>query len=168
MGADLFEGLPGQFLLRSGGGRAAFDGPAAPALVDLRVSGARSGGGGAGLPWEDLAVPWTARVENFDDPYVSKVKENLTSVRGLGWRGWVASSAIALEKIGSKEKAAKTMQAAVHAGPARGYADTGEWKQALEHARKPLAQAPDALKRKKPDAMVAALEAGRATAQERA
>ena len=38
-------------------------------------------------------------------------------------------------------------------------------KQALEHARKALVQAPDALNRQSLEAMVAALEAGRPIAQ---
>ena len=49
----------------------------------------------------------------------------------------------------------------VHVGLARGYAANGDPKQALEHARKALAQAPDALNRQSLEAMIAALEAGR-------
>jgi hypothetical protein len=41
----------------------------------------------------------------------------------------------------------------------------GDAKQALEHARKALAQAPDALNRQSLEAMVTALEAGRPIAQ---
>jgi hypothetical protein len=53
----------------------------------------------------------------------------------------------------------------VHVGLARGYAANGEPKLALEHARKALIQAPDALNRKSLEDMVAALEAGRSIAQ---
>jgi Flp pilus assembly protein TadD len=49
----------------------------------------------------------------------------------------------------------------VHVGLARGYAANGDPKQALEHARRAAAQAPDALNRKNLEAMVAALEAGK-------
>ncbi len=49
----------------------------------------------------------------------------------------------------------------VHVGLARGYAANGDLKQALEHARKALAQAPDPVNRKSLEEMVAALEAGR-------
>jgi Protein of unknown function (DUF2911) len=52
----------------------------------------------------------------------------------------------------------------VHVGLARGYAANGDPKQALEHARKAAAQAPDALNRKNLEAMVAALEAGKPVA----
>jgi hypothetical protein len=48
----------------------------------------------------------------------------------------------------------------VHVGLARGFAANNDPKQALEHARKALAQAPDPLNRKALEAMVAALEAG--------
>jgi hypothetical protein len=199
----------------------------------------------AELQWEDLAVPWTIKVENINDLYISKLKENLTNVQGFGWRGWVAASqfcvagnthleqalewaeiavskpyigeanfttlsnkAQVLEKLGRKEEAKGAMQTAVrnrsatamdlhqygrrllaekkdgealeifrlnserngdewpvHVGLARGYAANGDAKQALEHARKALAQAPDALNRQSLEAMVAALEAGRPIAQ---
>jgi hypothetical protein len=195
----------------------------------------------AELQWEDLAVPWTIKVEGIDDLYISKLKENLTNVQGFGWRGWVAASqfcvagnthleqalewaeiavskqfigeanfttlsnrAQVLEKLGRKEEAEKAMQLAVrhssatpsdlhqygrrllaekkdrealetfrlnferngdrwpvNVGLARGYAANGDPKQALEHARKALTQAPDDLNRKSLEAMIAALEAGR-------
>ena len=46
----------------------------------------------AELQWEELAVPWTIKVEDIDSLYISKIKENLTNVQGFGWRGWVAAS----------------------------------------------------------------------------
>lgn len=199
----------------------------------------------AELQWEDIAVPWTIKVENINDLYISKLKENLTNVQGFNWRGWVAASqfcvaqnthleqalewaeiavskqfigeanfttlankAQVLEKLGRKEEAVKTMEAAVHhrsatpldlhqygrrllaekkdrealeifrlnyerngeqwpvhVGLARGYAANCDPKQALEHARKALVQAPDAVNRQSLEAMVAALEAGRPIAQ---
>ena len=197
------------------------------------------------LQWEELAVPWTIKVENIHDLYISQLKENLTNVQGFGWRGWVAASqfcvtenthleqalewaeiavskpfigeanfttlgnkAQVLAKLGRKEEAKAAMQLAVHhpsatpldlhqygrrllaekkdkealeifllnqerngdqwpvhVGLARGYAANGDPKQALEHARKAAAQAPDALNRKNLEAMVAALEAGKPIAQ---
>ena len=199
----------------------------------------------AELQWEELAVPWTIKVENINDLYISKLKENLTNVQGFGWRGWVAASqfcvaqntyleqglewaeiavskpfvgernfttrsnkAMVLDKLGRRDEAKAAMQLAVHhrsatpldlhqygrrllaekngqealaifrlnfelngeqwpvhVGLARGYAATGDPKQALEHARKALAQAPDALNRQSLEAMVAALEAGQPIAQ---
>lgn len=199
----------------------------------------------AELQWEELAIPWTIKVENIDDLYISKLKENLTNMQGFGWRGWVAASqycvtanthleqglewaeiavskpnigeanfttlsnkAQVLEKMGRKAEADQAMQLAVrhrsatpadlhqygrrlmaekrdkeameifqlnyerngdqwptHVGLARGYSANGDLKQALEHARKALAQAPDSLNRQSLEAMVAALEAGRPVAQ---
>jgi hypothetical protein len=199
----------------------------------------------AELQWEELAVPWTIKVENINDLYISKMQENLSNVPGFGWRGWVAASqfcvannthleqalewaeiavskqfigeanfttltnkAIVLDKLGRKDEAEKTMQMAIHhrsaspldlhqygrklisekkekqaleifqlnyqvngdtwpthVGLARGYAATGDAKQALEHAKKALTQAPDDLNRQSLTAMVAALEAGKPIAQ---
>jgi tetratricopeptide (TPR) repeat protein len=199
----------------------------------------------AELQWEDLAVPWTIKVENIDEIYFSKIQENLTNVQGFGWRGWVAASqfcvaenmhleqalewaeiavskqfigeanfttlnnkALVLDKLNRKDEAAATMQLAihhpsatpldlhfygrrllaekknqeamavfqlnfqrhgetwpVHVGLARGYAATGDSKQALEHARKALVQAPDAVNKKGLEDMVAALEAGKPIAE---
>jgi hypothetical protein len=199
----------------------------------------------AELQWEELAVPWTIKVEDINDLYLSKIKENLSNVQGFGWRGWVAASqflaannthldqalewaeiavskqfigesnfttlsnkAAVLDKMGRKDEAAKLMEAAVHhrsatpldihqfgrrlisekkekealeifqlnyqingdtwpthVGLARGYAATGDPKQALEHARKALPQAPDDLNKKSLTAMIVALEAGQPIAQ---
>ena len=199
----------------------------------------------AALQWEELAVPWTVRVENINDLYIAKIKENLTNVQGFGWRGWVAASqfcvgqnthldqalewaeiavskpsigeanfatlsnkAMVLAKLGRKDEAAAVMQTAVHhrsaspldihqygrsllvekknkeameifkfnserngeewpvhVGLAHGYAANGDPKQALEHARKALTQAPDSLNRQSLQAMIADLEAGKPIAQ---
>jgi Protein of unknown function (DUF2911) len=199
----------------------------------------------AELQWEDLSVPWSIKVENINDLYISKIKENLTNVPGFGWRGWVAASqfcvaqnthldqalewaeiavskpfigeanyttlsnkAAVLDKMGRKDDAAAAMKLAInhrsatpldlhqygrlllaqkhekqalevfqmnferngdqwptHVGLARGYAANGDAKQALEHAKKALTQAPDELNKKSLEAMVAALEAGKPIAQ---
>jgi hypothetical protein len=199
----------------------------------------------AELQWEEIAVPWTIKVENLNDLYISKIKDNLTNVQGFGWRGWVAASqfcvsqnthldqalewaeiavskpfigeanfatlsnkAAVLEKLGRKPDAEATMQLAihhrsaspldlhqygrklltekkekeamevfrlnferngdtwpVHVGLARGYAATGDNKQALEHAKKALTQAPDTINKQNLESMVAALESGKPIAQ---
>jgi len=197
------------------------------------------------LQWEELAIPWTIKVDNINDIYVAKIKENLTNVQGFGWRGWVAASqfcvaqnthldqalewaeiavskpnigeanfttlsnkALVLDKLGRKQEADTAMQLAihdrsataldihqygrtlitakknkealtifqlnaerngdqwpVHVGLARGFSANGDLKQALEHARKALTQAPDALNRQGLEAMVKDLEAGKPVAQ---
>jgi len=199
----------------------------------------------AELQWEELAVPWTIKVDNINDLYILKIKENLTNMQGFGWRGWVAASqfcvannthldqalewaeiavskpligeanfttlsnkAMVLDKLGRNDQASAAMDLAihhqsatpfdlhqygrrllsekkngealkvfrlnferngdqwpVHVGLARGYAANGDSKQALEHARKALSQAPDELNRKNLEAMVAALEAGQPVVQ---
>ena len=48
----------------------------------------------------------------------------------------------------------------VHVGLARGYSGVGDTKQALEHAKKALPQAPDELNRKSLEGMVKALSEG--------
>jgi tetratricopeptide (TPR) repeat protein len=48
----------------------------------------------------------------------------------------------------------------VHVGLARGYAAKGDTKQALEHAKKAVEQAPDPLNKQSLEAMVKALESG--------
>ena len=53
----------------------------------------------------------------------------------------------------------------VHVGLARGYAANGDAKQALEHAKKALTQAPDPLNKKGLETMIQDLEAGKAIAQ---
>jgi len=199
----------------------------------------------AEMQWEDLAVAWNIKVENINDLYISKIKENLTNVQGFGWRGWVAASqfclaanthleqalewaeiavskqfigeanfttlsnkAAVLDKLGRTQDAAATMLLAVkhrsaspldlhqygrrlisekknkealeifqlnferngdqwpvHVGLARGYAANGDTKQALEHARKALTQAPDDINKKGLEAMITELEAGRPIVQ---
>ena len=52
-----------------------------------------------------------------------------------------------------------------HVGLARGYAANGDPKQALEHAKKALPQAPDDLNKKSLEAMIVALEKGEAIVQ---
>ncbi|MEO8593691.1 MAG: DUF2911 domain-containing protein [Candidatus Solibacter sp.] len=199
----------------------------------------------AELQWEELAVPWSIKVDDITSLHISKIKENLTNMQGFGWRGWVeasqylvgtgthldqalewaeiavskpqigqanfttlANKAMVLDKMGRKDDAAKTMQLAVadpsagpldlhqygrrliaekkpkealevfqlnakrngdawpiHVGLARGYAAIGDNKQALEHAKKALTQAPDDLNRNSLKAMVETLESGKSLVQ---
>jgi tetratricopeptide (TPR) repeat protein len=192
------------------------------------------------LQWEDLAVPWNIKVANIDDVYVSRLREELTSVPGFSYEGYVAAAqyclksgkhldqalqwadaaislpfvgqenfdtlslkAAILSKMGREDEATPIMHAAlhsptatamgihqygrqllaakkvaeamqvfqynaerngdawpVHVGLARGYAAMGDTKQALEHAKKALPQAPDDANRKSLEAMIDALSKG--------
>src|SRR5205085_815465 len=67
----------------------------------------------AELQWEDLAVPWSIKVENINDLYISKMKENLTNVQGFGWRGWVAASQFCVAQNTHLEQALEWAEIAV-------------------------------------------------------
>jgi tetratricopeptide (TPR) repeat protein len=181
----------------------------------------------AELQWEDLAVPFTVKVDSVDDIYMTRIRHELTSVPGFSYQGYVAAvqyclqtgknldqalvwadaaikqpfigqanfntlttKAMVLRKLGRDDEAKKVVDAALrlpgttpleihqygrqllndkknqeamevfklnaerngdtwptHVGLARGYAALGDKPQALEHAKKALAQAPDDLNR---------------------
>jgi tetratricopeptide (TPR) repeat protein len=194
----------------------------------------------AELQWEELAVPWTIRVGNVVDIYISRLRQELTSVPGFNWQGFqsaaqycvqenthleqglkwaedsitkpfvgeanfttLSTKAEILAKLGRNQEANSIMETAiklpsatalaihqygrqllaakkvdeafavfqynasrykdewpVHVGLARGYAAKGDTKQALEHAKKAVEQAPDPLNKQSLEAMVKALESG--------
>jgi predicted Zn-dependent protease len=194
----------------------------------------------AELQWEELAVPWTIRVANVNDIYVSRLRQELTSVSGFSWQGFqsaaqyclqentnleqglkwaddsiskpfigeanfttLSTKAQILSKLGRDSEAKPIMETAIklpsatplaihqygrqllaakkvdeamtvfeynasrngdqwpiHVGLARAYAAKGDTKQALEHAKKALTQAPDPLNKQSLEAMVKALESG--------
>jgi Protein of unknown function (DUF2911) len=197
------------------------------------------------LQWEDLAIPWTIKVENISDIYVSQMRQELTNAVGFNYRAYTAAAqycvqenthlddalkwadaaigmtfvgeknfetlstkALVLSKLGREAEAKSTMDAAlkhptatpiqihqygrqlltakksaealevfklnaerngdawpVHVGLARGYAAVGDNKQALEHARKALAQAPDPQNRQNLESMVKTLSEGQSIVQ---
>ena len=43
----------------------------------------------AELQWEELAVPWTVKVPNVNDIYVSHLKQELTSMTGFSYQAYV-------------------------------------------------------------------------------
>ena len=192
------------------------------------------------MQWEDLALPWTIKVPNMADVYISHLRKELTTVPGFSYPGYLAAIGYCLEvgknldqalewadaaikmpyvgeanfgtlstkarvlaKLGREAEAKPVIQAALHApgttpteihqygrqllgekkideamqvfeynaarngdawpvhvGLARGYAAKGDTKQALEHARKALPQAPDEQNRKILEAMIDALAKG--------
>jgi hypothetical protein len=194
----------------------------------------------AELQWEELAVPMTIGVANVADIYVSRLREELTSVPGFNWQGFqsaaqycaqenthleqglkwaeesinrpfvgeanfttLSTKADILSKLDRNQEANSIMESAIklpsatalaihqygrqllaakkvdeafrvfqynatryqdqwptHVGLARIYAAKGDPKQALEHAKKALAQAPDPLNKQSLEAMVKALESG--------
>ncbi len=196
----------------------------------------------AELQWEELAIPISVKVPNTADIYVSRMREELTSVPGFSWQGFqsaaqycvqenthldqglkwandsiskpfvgeanfttLSTKAQILAKMGRDPESHAIMESAiklptatpiaihqygrqllaekkvdeamavfqynatrypdqwpVHVGLARGYAAKGDTKQALEHAKKALAQVPDPLNKQSLEAMVKALESGQA------
>jgi len=199
----------------------------------------------AELQWEELAVPWNIKVNDIDDIYVSRLRQELGSPSGFMYQGYDAAArytlqsgkhledglkwadaaismpfvgqanfttlstkAQILEKMGRQEEAKKIMDDAlhnplttaveihtygrqlqaqkrmaeaieiykynakrngdawpVHVGLMRAYAAEGDLKQALEHAKKALPQAPDELNRKNLEAIIKTLEEGKNIAQ---
>jgi Flp pilus assembly protein TadD len=67
----------------------------------------------AELQWEELAVPWSIKVENINDLYISQLKENLTNVQGFGWRGWVAASQFCVTENTHLEQALEWAEIAI-------------------------------------------------------
>jgi hypothetical protein len=195
----------------------------------------------AELQWEELAVPWTIRVDNIDDIYISRIRQELTGAIGFNAEAYDAAAqycvqigahlddglkwadaaislpgagktnfdtlstkAQVLEKLGRDAEAQTIMQTALHlpsatplqlhlygrgllaakknqealevfklnaernggawpvnVGLARGYMAVGDYKNALEYARKAAAQAPDQQNRENLEAMVKALSEGK-------
>jgi len=195
----------------------------------------------AELQWEELALPWTIRVDNISDIYVSRIRQELTGgvgfnpdaydaaaqycvqigahlEDGLKWADAAISlpfvgrtnfdtlntKAQVLGKLGRDAEAQTLMQTAlrlpstsplqlhqygrelltakknqealqvfklnaernggawpVNVGLARGYMAVGDYKNALEYARKAAEQAPDKQNRENLEAMVKALSEGK-------
>jgi hypothetical protein len=192
------------------------------------------------LQWEDLAIPIKIKAENTNEIYITRLKEELTSVPGFDYKsydaaamfcvnaktnldqaliwaeaavsmpgigqanfGTLSTKAQVLSAMGKDSDAGAIMKTAlhlpgttpleihqygrtlltmkknaealevfkynaerngdawpVHVGLMRGYAANGDNKQALEHAKKALPQAPDDLNKKNLEAMVKALSEG--------
>jgi hypothetical protein len=195
----------------------------------------------AELQWEELAVPWTIRVDNIGDLYISRIRHDLTGEIGFNAEAYDAAAqycvdtgthledglkwadaainlpfagrtnfdtlstkAQVLTKMGREAEAQTIMQTALHlpsatpiqlhqygrellaakktqealevfklnaqrnggawpvnVGLARGYMAVGDYKTALEYARKAAAEAPDKQDRDNLEAMVKALSEGK-------
>jgi hypothetical protein len=195
----------------------------------------------AELQWEDLSAPWKIDVDNASEIYVSRLRQELTTVPGFDYRSYVAAAnycaksktdldqglkwaeaaismpgigqanftslgakAQVLAAMGRGEEAKGVMQTALklptttsleihqygrqlqalkkpaeamevfkynaerygdawptHVGLMRGYAGIGDNKQALEHAKIALPQAPDELNRKNIESMIKTLSEGK-------
>jgi len=48
------------------------------------------------LRWEDLELPFALRVDNVNDLYVAKMRDELRSTGGFDWRGWTTAAQFCL------------------------------------------------------------------------
>ncbi|HTB14509.1 MAG TPA: DUF2911 domain-containing protein [Bryobacteraceae bacterium] len=67
----------------------------------------------AELQWEDLSVPWKIKVENANDIYISKLKEELTSVPGFDYKSYDAAAQFLLQSKTNLDQALQWADAAV-------------------------------------------------------
>ena len=49
------------------------------------------------LKWEDLQLPWTITVDNPEDLYLARIREELRNNNGFRWQNWVAAAQYALQ-----------------------------------------------------------------------
>ena len=49
------------------------------------------------LKWEDIQLPWTIKVDNVTDLYLSQIRNELRSSPGFNWQNWVAAANYALQ-----------------------------------------------------------------------
>ncbi len=67
----------------------------------------------AELQWEDLSVPWKISIPNINGIYVSKLREELTTVPGFNWQGFVAAAQFCLQADTNLEEALAWSEKAV-------------------------------------------------------
>lgn len=49
------------------------------------------------LQWEDIAAPWTIEVEQVDELYITRLREELRTVPGFSWQGFVNAAQYTLQ-----------------------------------------------------------------------
>jgi hypothetical protein len=49
------------------------------------------------LQWEDLAAAWTIEVDQVDELYISRLREELRTVPGFNWQAWVNAAQYAVQ-----------------------------------------------------------------------
>jgi len=68
----------------------------------------------AELQWEDLAVAWTIKVPNVNEIYLSKLREELTTVPGFSYQGYAAAAQFTIQSGADLEQGLKWADAAVN------------------------------------------------------
>src|SRR5260370_2248995 len=67
----------------------------------------------AELQWEELSVPWTIAVANANEIYISRLKQELTTVRGFDYRSYVAAANFCVQSKTDLDQGLKWAEAAV-------------------------------------------------------
>jgi len=67
----------------------------------------------AELQWEELAVPWTIKVNNADEIYITHLRHELTTVPGFTYQGYDAAAQYCLQANAHLEDALKWSEAAI-------------------------------------------------------
>jgi DUF2911 family protein len=67
----------------------------------------------AELQWEELSVPWKIKVENANEIYISKLKEELTTVPGFDYKSYDAAAQFCLTAKTNLDQAMIWAEAAV-------------------------------------------------------
>ena len=67
----------------------------------------------AELQWEDLAVPWTIKVPNVNEIYLSKLRQELTTVPGFSYQGYAAAAQFTVQSGADLEQGLKWADAAI-------------------------------------------------------
>ena len=65
------------------------------------------------LQWEDIAVPWTIKVENISDIYVTRLRRELTTVPGFNYQAYVAAAQYCLQSGAHLDQALQWADAAI-------------------------------------------------------
>jgi hypothetical protein len=67
----------------------------------------------AELQWEELAVPWTIKANNVDDLYITRLRQELTTVPGFSYQGYDAAAQYCVQANTHLEDALKWADAAI-------------------------------------------------------
>jgi predicted Zn-dependent protease len=67
----------------------------------------------AELQWEELAVPWTIKVPNVNEIYLSKLRQELTTVPGFSYQGYDAAAQFTAQSGADLEQGLKWADAAI-------------------------------------------------------
>lgn len=67
----------------------------------------------AELQWEELAIPWTVKIEDSDEIYMARLRRELTTVPGFSYQGYVAAARYTLNANKHLDQGLKWADAAI-------------------------------------------------------